>query len=283
MSGKYVKVGQKNRLKVVGKAGFGVFLDGRQFDEILLPKRHAPADCNIGDELDVFVYLDSDDHLIATTETPLACVGEFAALKVKEVNPIGAFLDWNLGKDLLVPFREQKTRMREGGHYVVYLYQDEETRRIVGSSRLHKFIDRSAGEYQNSQPVSLLIYDKTDLGYMAIINNRHQGLLFSQEANDSVKPGDKVQGYIKRIRPDGKIDLCLKKPGFDQQALDSLSQQIMDKLAVAGGFFPMNDKTDPAEIKRVFGASKRAFKMALGGLYKQRLIKIETSGIRSSQ
>ncbi|WOG26199.1 S1 RNA-binding domain-containing protein [Endozoicomonas sp. 8E] len=283
MSGKFVKVGQKNRLKVVDKADFGVFLDGRQFDEILLPKRHVPADCVVGDELDVFVYLDSDDHLIATTETPLACVGEFAALKVKEVNPVGAFLDWNLGKDLLVPFREQKTRMREGGRYVVYLYQDEETRRIVGSSRLHKFIDRSAGEYQNGQPVSLLIYDKTDLGYMAIINNRYQGLLFSQEVNDSVKPGDKVQGYIKRIRPDGKIDLCLKKPGFDQQAMDSLSQQIMDKLAAAGGFLPMNDKTDPAEIKRVFGASKRAFKMALGGLYKQRLIKIETSGIRSSQ
>ncbi|WP_252179320.1 S1-like domain-containing RNA-binding protein [Endozoicomonas sp. 4G] len=279
---KYVKVGQKNRLKVVDKAGFGVFLDGRQFDEILLPKRHAPADCTVGDELDVFVYLDSDEHLIATTETPLACVGEFASLKVKEVNQVGAFLDWNLGKDLLVPFREQKAPMREGGRYVVYLYQDEATRRIVGSSRLHKFIDRSADEYRNSQPVSLLIYEKTDLGYMAIINNKHEGLLFREEVHDTVKLGDKVQGYIKRIRPDGKIDLCLKKPGFDRKAMDSLSQQIMDKLAAAGGFLPMNDKTDPAEIKRVFGTSKRAFKMALGGLYKQRLIQMEASGIRSN-
>ncbi|WP_062268959.1 CvfB family protein [Endozoicomonas arenosclerae] len=283
MTDKFVRVGRKNRLKVVDKVGFGVFLDGKQFDEILLPKRFVPQECEIGDELDVFVYLDSDDHLIATTEKPLASVGQFACLKVKEVNQIGAFLDWNLSKDLLCPFREQKTRMREGGSYVVYLYQDDESRRIVASSRLHKFIDTSTGPYKQSEPVSLLVHDKTDLGFMAIINNKHQGLLFRQEVDDSVKVGDKLQGFIKRIRPDGKIDLCLKKPGFDRNAMDTLSQKIMDMLAAEGGFLPFNDKSDPAEIKRIFGASKRAFKMALGGLYKQRLIQIEASGIRSNQ
>ena len=280
MPEKYVKVGQKNRLKVVDIAGFGVFLDGKQFDEILLPKRHVPQECTIGDELDVFVYLDSDDNLIATTETPFACVGEFAFLKVKEVNQVGAFLDWNLGKDLLVPFKEQKVRMREDGSYVVYLYQDEQSRRIVASSRFNRFIDETPGKYRQGESVSLLVHDRTDLGYMAIINGKHQGLLFDGELGQSVKIGDKLDGFIKRIRPDGKIDLSLKKPGFDRQAVGDLGQKILDQLQAAGGYLPLNDRTDPDVIKKSFGVSKRAFKMALGGLYKQRLIQIEPTGIR---
>ncbi|KEQ18591.1 CvfB family protein [Endozoicomonas numazuensis] len=280
MPEKYVKVGQKNRLKVVDKAGFGVFMEGKQFDEILLPKRHVPEDCEIGNELDVFVYLDSDDHLIATTETPLASVGEFAFLKVKEVNPVGAFLDWNLGKDLLVPFKEQKVRMREGGNYVVYLYQDEQSRRIVASSRLHRFIDETPGKYRQGESVSLLIHDRTDLGYMAIINGQHQGLLFDKELTSPVRIGDKLDGFIKRIRPDGKVDLSITKPGFNREVVGDLGQKILDQLQAAGGYLPLNDRTDPAEIKKAFGVSKRTFKMALGGLYKQRLIQIEPTGIR---
>lgn len=280
MSGKFVKVGRQNRLKVVDQVGFGVFLDGVQFDEILLPKRFVPEGCKVGDEIDVFVYLDSDDCLIATTEKPLASVGEFAYLKAKEVNKVGAFLDWNLSKDLLVPFREQKERMQADHSYLVYLYQDDETRRIVASSKIGKFIDQTPGRYKSSQPVSLLISDKTDLGYMAIIDQKHQGLIFEKELEKPVQIGDQLNGFIKRVRPDGKIDLCLKKPGFDKGAVGDLGQKILNRLEEEGGYIPMNDKTDPELIKKAFGVSKRTFKMALGGLYKQRLITIEEKGVR---
>lgn len=283
MTDQFVKIGRLNRLKVVDKVGFGVFLDGKQFDEILLPKRFVPEDCKVGDEVDVFVYLDSDDCLIATTETPLARVGEFACLTVKQVNPVGAFMDWNLGKDLLCPYPEQKSRMEAGKSYVVYLYQDDQTRRIVASSKINRFLSQQQPAYKNGQPVSLLISDRTDLGYMAIINNRHQGLIFSKdikESGKSVKIGDQFDGFIKHVRDDGKIDLSLKKPGFDKGAVSGLGQTIMNQLEANNGFLPVNDKTDPAIIRKKFGASKRTFKMALGGLYKQRLIAMEDNGIR---
>ena len=280
MTDKPVRIGRNNHLRVVDLTGFGAFLDGAQFDEILLPKRFVPSDCKIGDSLDVFVYLDSDDRLIATTEHPFALVGEFAYLKVKQVNPVGAFLDWNLQKDLLAPFSEQKIKMQEGDSYVVHLYQDEQTRRIVASSKLNKFLDKTPADYKNGQEVSLLIFERTDLGYMAIINNHHQGLIFESELDDPVRIGKKLNGYIKRIRPDGKIDLSLKKPGFDQSAVSDLGRAILDKLDQEEGFLPMNDRTDPELIKIAFGVSKRVFKMALGGLYKQHLITIEDDGIR---
>ena len=283
MTGQLVNIGRHNRLKVVDKVGFGVFLDGKQFDEILLPKRFVPEDCSVGDELDVFVYLDSDDCLIATTETPFAQIGEFASLTVKQVNPVGAFLDWNLGKDLLCPYPEQKVRMEAGKSYVVYLYQDDQTRRIVASSKINRFLSQQKPAYKNGQPVSLLISDRTDLGYMAIINNRHQGLIFDQEIQESGKSlsiGDHLDGFIKRVRDDDKIDLSLKKPGFDKSVMSDLGQAILDRLNASQGFLPVNDKTDPAIIRKQFGASKRSFKMALGGLYKQRLIVIEDNGIR---
>ena len=286
MTEQFVKIGHRNRLKVVDKVGFGVFLDGKQFDEILLPKRFVPEGCSVGDEIDVFVYLDSDDCLIATTETPFAQIGEFASLTVKQVNPVGAFLDWNLGKDLLCPYPEQKSRMEAGKSYVVYLYQDDQTRRIVASSKINRFLSQQKPAYKNGQPVSLLISDRTDLGFMAIINNRHQGLIFDNEVQESGKTlqiGNRLDGFIKRVRDDGKIDLSLKKPGFDKGAMSDLSQAILDKLNANNGFLPVNDKTDPTIIRKQFGASKRTFKMALGGLYKQRLIIIEDKGIRKTE
>lgn len=285
MTTQFVKIGRHNRLTVVDQIGFGVFLDGKQFDEILLPKRFVPEGCKVGDELDVFVYLDSDDCLIATTEQPLAQVGEFACLTVKQVNPVGAFLDWNLGKDLLCPYPEQKTRMNAGESYVVYLYQDDQTRRIVASSKINRFLGQQRPTYKNSQAVSLLISDRTDLGYMAIINNRHQGLIFDQDIQESpnpeaIKTGARVDGFIKRIRDDDKIDLCLKKPGFNKGEMSDLGQMILSQLEASSGYLPINDKTDPAVIKKQFAVSKRVFKMAIGGLYRQRLITIEDKGIR---
>ena len=280
MSEKHVRIGRNNRLKVVDLASFGAYLDGAQFDEILLPKRFVPAQCKVGDSLEVFVYLDSDDRLIATTEHPFALVGEFAYLAVKQVNPVGAFLDWNLQKDLLVPFSEQKQKMQEGQSYVVYLYQDEQTRRIVASSKLNKFLNQVPVDYKNGQEVSLLIFEQTDLGFMAIINNHHQGLIFANELETPLRIGKKLNGYIKRVRPDGKIDLSLVKPGFDHDAISDLGRAILDKIKQEEGFLPMNDRTDPELIKIAFGVSKRVFKMAIGGLYKQRLITIEEEGIR---
>ncbi len=280
MSHKSVKVGQRNLLKVVDKAGFGVFLDGAQFDEILLPKQYVPADCKIGDELDVFVYLDSDDCLIATTEQPFAEVGDFAFLKVKEVNQVGAFLDWNLGKDLLVPFREQQQKMLTGMSYVVYLHQDDTDRRIIASSRLHRFIDPKPEGLKDGQEVSLLVSDQTDLGFMAIINGQYQGLLFKQDIDSALKTGTQLNGFIKRMRPDGKIDLCLKKPGFNQSEIDTLCERILSTLEASDGILLMNDKTDPDQIKKAFGVSKRTFKMAIGKLYKMRKIMIFPKGIQ---
>ena len=288
MTAQFVKIGRHSRLKVVDKVGFGVFLDGMQFDEILLPKRFVPENCQVGDELDVFVYLDSDDCLIATTEQPLAQVGEFACLTVKQVNQVGAFMDWNLGKDLLCPYPEQKTRMNAGESYVVYLYQDDETRRIVASSKINRFLSEQKPTYKNGQPVSLLVSDRTDLGYMAIINNRHQGLLFDKDIQQSPNPesvtiGARIDGFIKRVRDDGKIDLCLKKPGFDKGEMSDLGQHILGELKASNGYLPFNDKSDPALIKKEFNVSKRVFKMAIGRLYKQRLITIEDKGIRLNQ
>ena len=280
MSHKSVKVGQRNHLKVVDRAGFGVFLDGGQFDEILLPKRFVPADCKVGDELDVFVYLDSNDCLIATTEQPLASVGDFAFLKVKEVNKVGAFMDWNLGKDLLVPFREQRQKMLPDRSYVVYIHQDKISRRIIASNRLHRFIDQKPKDLKAGQEVSLLVSDQTDLGFMAIINNQYQGLLFKQDIDSSIKTGTRQKGFIKRIRPDGKIDLCLKKPGFDQSEIDSICEKILAELEASDGILLMNDKSDPEQIKKVFGVSKRSFKMAIGKLYKMRKIMIFPKGIQ---
>ena len=283
MTEQLVKIGRHNRLKVVDKVGFGVFLEGKQFDEILLPKRFVPEDCSVGDELEVFVYLDSDDCLIATTETPLAKVGEFACLTVKQVNQVGAFMDWNLGKDLLCPYPEQRVRMEADKSYVVYLYQDNQTRRIVASTKINRFLSQEKPTYKNGQPVSLMVSDRTDLGYMAIINNQHQGLIFDkdiQEAGQTLRIGDQIDAFIKRVREDDKIDLSLKKPGFDKSAVSELGMSILNKLEANDGFLPMNDKTDPILIKKQFGVSKRTFKMALGGLYKQRLIVIEEKGIR---
>lgn len=272
-------IGVLNELEVVKTVDFGVYLDGGPHGEILMPKRYVPENCQVGDKLEVFIYLDSEDRLVATSDKPLVMAGEFALLRVVSVTKIGAFLDWGLPKDLLVPFREQQLPMEEGRSYLVFVYVDDETNRIVGSSKLDKFVDNLPVDYEAGEEVDLLIAGKTDLGYKAIIDNSHWGLLFKNEVFQPLKTGDRLKGYIKQVRPDEKIDLVLQKPGYEK--IDSIAQGVLDKLKASGNYLPVNDKTDPDEISRIFGISKKNFKKAIGALYKQRLVAIDEDGIRA--
>lgn len=271
-------IGTLNELEVVKTVDFGVYLDGGQHGEILVPKRYVPENCQVGDLLEVFIYLDSEDRLVATTEKPLAMVGEFAMLKVVEITTFGAFLDWGLLKDLLVPFREQQVKMEKGKSYLVYVYLDNESQRIVATSRLDKCLGNIPVDYESGEEVDLIIAAKTDLGYKAIVDNSHWGILYHNEVFQPLHPGEKLKGFIKQVRPDEKIDLRLEKPGYER--IDSISRQILDHLKEANGFLPYNDRTDPDIIVQKFSISKKNFKKALGSLYKKHLIIIEEQGIR---
>ncbi|MDJ1503251.1 S1 RNA-binding domain-containing protein [Xanthocytophaga agilis] len=272
------KIGRYNLLKVIKELDFGVYLDGGKDGEILMPKRYVPEDCKPGDRIDAFIYLDSEDRIIATTETPLAQVGDFAYLKAVSVNATGAFLDWGLLKDLLVPFREQKMSMQEGKFYIVYVYLDEDTRRIVASAKIEQFLDKSEPELEAGQLVDLLIYQKTELGFKAIINNQYSGMLYDNEIFQPLTTGDRIIGYVKQIRDDFKIDLILHKPGFDK--IEDIAESIFIRLQEEGGFMAVTDKSPAETIYELFGISKKTYKKAVGDLYKRRLIVIEETGIR---
>ncbi len=272
-----VELGIKNRLRVVKKVDFGFYLDGEQFGEILLPKRYAPDDLAFDEWLEVFLYLDSEDRIIATSETPFGMVGQCAYLKVVDVNETGAFLNWGLQKDLLIPFSNQIKPMEVGKSYTVFIYLDEKSKRIVGSPKLNKFLDKTPKNYYPNQPVQLMIWQRTDLGYMAIINHRHTGLLFSDDLFRPVNSGEVISGYIKNIRPDGKIDLCLQLQG--QEARDEISTRIINFLKANDGVLTLTDKSPPEAIYRQFNVSKGNYKKALGKLYKDRLIVIANDKI----
>ncbi len=273
------EIGKYNILKVVKDLDFGLYLDGgEELGEILLPRRYVPVNCTVDDELEVFIYLDSEDRLIATTEMPDAIVGEFACLTAVEVGKVGAFLDWGLPKDLLVPFREQKVDIEKGKNYVVYVYLDDESRRIAATSKIEKYLDNLPPEYEEGQEVDLMIYGESDLGYKAIVNNTHTGILYANEVFRKLNRGEKVKGYIKKVREDDKIDLMLDKPGYKK--VDSIAQSILDKLNDLNGFLDLTDKSPADEISRRLGISKKNFKKAVGSLYKQRMITIEDKGIR---
>lgn len=271
------EIGKYNTLEVVKKVDFGIYLDGGGQGEILLPTRYVPENTEEGDSLDVFIYLDSEDRIIATTEEPFATVDEFAFLKVKAVTSVGAFLDWGLPKDLFVPFREQKNRMAEGESYVVYIYFDIESKRIAASSKLDKFVDNLPVEYIEEQKVELLIANKTDLGYSAIIEDAHWGMLYANELFTPLTIGQRIFAYIKKIREDEKIDLSLYKPGYQQ--VDDTSESLLDYLKNNNGKIALTDKSSPEEISNMFGISKKNFKKAIGSLYKRRLITISDNGI----
>lgn len=273
-----IDIGKVNTLRIVKEVDFGLYLDGGEFGEILIPSRYVPKDVKVDEYIDVFVYADSEDRLIATTETPLAEVGQFAYLKVKDVNSVGAFLNWGLMKDLLVPYREQKVEMFPGISYLVKVYLDPETERIVASSKLEHFIDNVPAEYEEGQEVDLIVWDKTDLGIKVIVNELHLGLLYANEIFQPLQPGQRIKGFIKKMRDDEKIDVALQKQGYEQ--VDSIAAAILEKLKTRGGFIEATDKTSPESIKHMFGISKKVFKKAVGALYKNRLIDIEKDGIR---
>ncbi|MEN6363345.1 MAG: S1-like domain-containing RNA-binding protein [Bacteroidales bacterium] len=271
-------LGKMNPLKVVKTVEFGVYVDGGSDGEILLPTRYVPENCQIGDTLSVFIYTDSEDRLIATTLKPYAMVGEFACLEVQEVNEVGAFLDWGLMKQLLVPFREQHAKMREGGRYPVFIYVDFESKRITASAKLEKFIDDSHPELEVNQQVDLMIYKKTDLGCKAIVNQQYSGVLYKNEVFQPLEIGQKLTGFVKQIREDNKIDLMLQKPGFEK--IDDFSIRLHELLKEADGFLPLTDKSPVEEIYNRFGISKKTYKKAVGDLYKKHLVVLEENGIR---
>lgn len=272
------EIGKINHLEVVKEVDFGIYLDGGDLGEILMPKRYVPEGTMPGDHLDAFIYLDSEDRLVATTEKPLAMVEEFALLEVVSVTPVGAFLNWGLPKDLFVPFREQRQPMEQGRKYLVYVYVDTNTKRIAASSKIEHYLDNIPVDYDIDEEVDLIIVNETDLGYNAIIDNSHLGVIFKNEVFQPLNPGDKVQGYIKKIRTDGKIDLCLQKAGYEK--ISSFADKIISELEIAKGFLPLTDKSTPEEIYKTFKFSKKNFKAAIGALYKKRMITLEENGIR---
>lgn len=275
----HIRLGEYNLLEVVKEVDFGVYLDGSEDGEILLPTRYVPQGCKPGDVLNVFIYLDMDERLIATTLQPYVKVGEFACLEVAWVNQYGAFLDWGLMKDLFVPFREQNMKMIKGNSYVVHVHLDEDSYRIVASAKIEKFLSKDMPEYTPGDEVEVLIWQKTDLGFKVIVDNKFGGMIFKNEIFTDVRTGMKMHAYIKQVRPDGKIDLELQKGGVKK--VEDFSDTLLEYIRSNGGSTPLNDKTDADVIYNTFGVSKKTFKKAVGDLYKKRLIVLEgEQGIR---
>lgn len=272
-------IGRMNCLQVVKHTNFGLYLDGGADGEILLPNRYIPKDTpsEVEDWLNVFIYLDSDDKLIATTEKPKVQVGEFASLKVLEINSIGIFLDWGLSKDLLLPYSEEKRPLQAGEYCVVHVYLDKHTRRITATARLDRYLDNAPAQYQAGQTVEVLVAESTDMGFKAIINNRHWGLIHKNEVFKFLRVGMRETGFIKEVRADGKISLSLQPVG--QEAANALHDKILDLLKEKGGVLLVSDKSTPQVISGLFGVSKGNFKKAIGALYKQGLIVIEADRI----
>lgn len=272
-------IGRYNSLAVVKHTDFGLYLDGGADGEILLPNRYIPKDTptEVEDWLNVFIYLDSEDKLLATTEKPKVQVGEFASLKVKEINSIGVFLDWGLPKDLLLPYSEEKRQLSAGDYCVVHVYLDKRTRRITATARLDRYLDKLPATYSVGQEVSLLVAEETDMGFKAIIDNKHWGLIHKNEIFKYMRAGKQEKGYIKELRSDGKIALSLQPIGA--QASSSLHATILDKLRANGGTLTVSDKSEPQLISDLFGVSKGNFKKAIGALYKEGRILIHQDRI----
>lgn len=271
-------IGKFNQLEVVAIADNGAYLDAGDLGEILLPNRFLTDASQVGQYLNVFLYLDSADRLIATTQTPLAQVGEFVSLKVIQVNKMGAFLDWGLPKDLLVPYNQQHTKMEVGKFYLVRVFLDQRTERIAASSKLDKFIDIWPAEYEQGDKVNLIIAGKTDLGYKAIVNDLHWGLLYDNEIFQPLRIGKKVTGYINKIRSDGRLDLILTRGSKNK--VNDFSEKLLAHIADNGGISPLHDKSTPELIQRTLGVSKKTFKATVGNLLKKGKIAIVENGIK---
>ena len=272
------QIGQRATLPILRESKFGLYLDGGDLGEILLPGREMPANWSVGAFVDVFLYFDSEDRQVATLKQPKAVAGDFARLKCLSVTGVGAFLDWGLPKDLMVPFREQKTRMEAGKSYLVHVFVDEESGRLVATTRLTRHLDKTPPPWRGGEKVEIILFGKTPLGYKAIIEHTHTGLLFANQVFQDLQPGEKLTAYIADRRPDGKIDLALNPPG--RQRVDDLSERILAELKARGGFWGIGDHSSAEEIKEELGVSKRTFKQTIGALLKARKITAEAKGIR---
>lgn len=273
-----IEIGKYNVLKVLRRMPQGYYLVDGEENEVLLPNKYIPTDTMVGDALDVFVYNDSSDRIIATTLHPKIMLHQFARLKAEMVNQFGAFLDWGLEKQLFVPFKEQTHKMMEGRYYLVYMYLDEQTQRLVASAKINRFLDNEHLTVVQDQEVEVMIWEPTDLGMNVIINNMHKGLVYDNQLFAEVKPGDIRRGYIKTIRPDNKIDVILQQQGY--RNIEPNADVIVEALKKAGGFLPLTDKSEPIAIARALEMSKKTFKKAVGLLYKQHIIDLEDKGIR---
>ena len=269
----HIKLGRYNQLEIVKEVDFGVYLDGDEDGEILLPLKYVPEGSAPGDILNVFIYLDMEERLVATTQQPYAQVGDFACLEVAWVNEYGAFLDWGLMKDLFVPFREQKVKMQKGRRYVVYVDLDEESYRIMGSARVERYLSRERADYLPGDEVEVMVWQRTDLGYKVIVDNKFGGMLYHNEIFQQLATGMKLPAFVKQVRPDGKIDLELQQAGF--RKVDDFAEVLLQFIKDKGGRTSINDKTDAETIYDTFGVSKKTFKKAVGDLYKKRLIVLE--------
>lgn len=272
-----ILLGKYNQLEVVKFVDFGLYLNGGDDGEILLPKRYIPEGTKEGDLLSVFLYLDNEERLVATTQTPLIQVGEFGYLEVSWVNQYGAFLNWGLMKDLFVPFREQKMRMVQGKSYIVYCYQDEESFRLMASAKVDKFLSKDRPPYEAGEQVNILIWQKTELGFKAIVENKYAALLYDSEIFQPLHTGMQLKAFVKQVREDGKIDLILQKAG--PRKVDDFAETLLKYIREHNGFTSFNDKSDAEEIYQTFGVSKKTFKKAVGELYKMRLIILQPDGI----
>lgn len=275
------QIGNYNTLKVIKKVDFGIYLDGGEDGEILLPKRFVPKGVREGDELRVFLYHDSENRIIATTQQPKGILGDIVMLEAVSATNQGAFMDWGLMKDLFVPLSQQDARMRPGGHYLVKIYKDEQTGRIAATSRISRFIDNDILTVKEHDPVQLLVWRRSDLGYVVIINNIHEGLIHYNEVFKDLEPGDRLEGFINRIKDENKIDVVPGQKGYEK--VESESDKVWRLLQENDGYLPYNDKSDPEEIYHFFEMSKKTFKMATGALFKQRKIIFTQTGIKAAE
>jgi predicted RNA-binding protein (virulence factor B family) len=276
-----ILLGQKNNLSVSKISPAGVLLRDDENNRVPLTGTYDSESFHLNDKLDVFVYRDSDDKIVATTAEPLIRINSFAFLSVTAITPVGAFLDWGLEKDLLVPFREQNVEMTEGRKYVVYLYLDENTQRLVGSNMINKFLDNEELTIETGEEVDLLVFKQTDLGFKVIINSKHEGLLYHNEIFQSLQVGDAVRGFVKNIREDNKVDVVLQKPGF--QNIDTNIERILDYLKSHEGFLNLTDDSNPEDIAYLLNMSKKTFKKSIGILFKQRMVRLEEDGVHLVQ
>lgn len=274
-----LQIGQHNSLTILRDTKVGLFLgNGNDVDDVLLPNKYVPKVFEIGEEITVFVYLDHEERPVATTLEPYIFLNEFALLRVNYTNQIGAFMDWGLEKDILVPFKEQARPMEKGKRYLVYLYKDEKTNRLVASSKTNQFLKNENISLERNDEVDLIISHITDIGINVIINQKYKGLVYKDEVYDeTIRTGDKIKGFIKTIRPDGKIDVSLQKLGFEN--IEPNSEIILNELHASKGFLKLNDNSDPNDIKTILKMSKKTFKKSIGLLYKEKLIEIKEDGI----